>query len=433
MLGRRAGADEHQGKNVDPARTVGVNVAALTVSRCGSSVTKMIYAGSLPFLLVEWEMSGAEAGLIQSLFNLSYAISLLLSSWLADHLGAKRIFNVSVWLCAAAFLLVALFATNHASALFLFPLLGITLGGSYTPSLMLVSASVSSERRGAAIGWVLAGSSLGYFAAIAMMASLVPVYGLQASWIIAATAPVLGACFGAWAVARAPHSGTLGKAKSTATSGGFMGALRSRESVLLTTGYTAHCWELLGMWAWAPAFITFSLSQTTDLPPLAIGVIAAAAIHLSGTASTLISGVASDRWGRRSILLIMGAAGAALSLTFGWSGEFGPVWLIAFAALYGFTTIGDSGVLSTAMTESVPAQYLGSMLALRSILGFGAGAISPLAFGLVYDLTSASDGEPAWGLAFSVFAVGGLLATASAVFLRSGRKTPPQRPTEGKA
>jgi MFS family permease len=402
----------------------GVNVTALTVSRCGSSVTKMVYAGSLPFLLVEWDMSGAEAGLIQSVFNLSYAVSLLVSSWLADHLGAKRVFSVSVWLCAAAFVLIALFATNQSAAALLFPLLGITLGGSYTPSLMLVSASVPPERRGGAIGWVLAGSSLGYFLAIALMALLVPMYGVQWSWIIAAAAPIIGACAGAWAVARAPHSGTLGKASSPGASGGFLVALKSRESVLLTTGYTAHCWELLGMWAWAPAFITFALTQNTDLSPLAIGVIAAAAIHLSGTASTLVSGVASDRWGRRSVLIAMGAAGAVLSLTFGWSIELGPIWLIVFAAAYGFTTIGDSGVLSTAMTEAVPAQYLGSMLALRSILGFGAGAVSPLAFGLVYDFTNSIGGEPAWGLAFCVFAVGGVLATGSALLLKSGKKTP---------
>lgn len=417
----------HRQENSHPATDrprgmAGVNVFALTVSRCGSSATKMVYAGSLPFLLVQWDMSGAEAGLIQSLFNLTYAISLLLSSWLADHLGAKRVFGVSVWLCAAAFLLIAFFAVDQKTALFFFPLLGITLGGSYTPSLMLVAQSISSERRGTAIGWVLAGSSLGYFLAIALMALLIPAYGVQTSWIIAAAAPMIGACCGAWAIRGVAHSGSLGRPVSMRAAGGFKSALRSRESVLLTTGYTAHCWELLGMWAWAPAFITFSLAQTTDLPPLVIGIIAAASIHLSGTASTLISGMASDRWGRRMVLIAMAAAGTVLSLSFGWSGELGPAWLIVLAAAYGFATIGDSGVLSTAMTESVPAQYLGSMLALRSILGFGAGAVSPLAFGLVFDLSMATGGQPAWGLAFSVFAAGGAIATASALLLQRKRK-----------
>ena len=63
------------------------------------------------------------------------------------------------------------------------------------------------------------------------------------------------------------------------------------------------------------------------------------------------------------------------------------------------------------------------MLALRSILGFGAGAISPLAFGPVYDLTSVASGEPVWGWAFAVLGAGGALATLSALMLPKRHQT----------
>ncbi len=88
------------------------------------------------------------------------------------------------------------------------------------------------------------------------------------------------------------------------------------------------------------------------------------------------------------------------------------------AMLYGFATIGDSGVLSTAMTEAVPPAQLGSMLALRSILGFGAGAISPLAMGWVLDLTNPPGAPPEqWGWAFALLGLGGLIAAICAGFL----------------
>jgi len=54
----------------------------------------------------------------------------------------------------------------------------------------------------------------------------------------------------------------------------------------------------------------------------------------------------------------------------------GPLALVFIVgALYGFTALGDSPVLSTALTEAVSAPYLGAALALRSFLGFGAGAV----------------------------------------------------------
>ena len=80
-------------------------------------------------------------------------------------------------------------------------------------------------------------------------------------------------------------------------------------------------------------------------------------------------------------------------------------------ALYGFTALGDSPVLSTAFTEAVRPAYLGSGLALRSLLGFGAGAIAPLVFGAVLDATNAPGATPTtWGWAFVTLGLGGAAA-----------------------
>jgi hypothetical protein len=84
-------------------------------------------------------------------------------------------------------------------------------------------------------------------------------------------------------------------------------------------------------------------------------------------------------------------------------------------SIYGFAIIGDSSVLSSAMTQAVPASQLGRALRLRSILGVGAGAVSPIAFGMALDMTPAS---VSWGLAFCTCAVGGALAFACALALR---------------
>jgi MFS family permease len=105
-------------------------------------------------------------------------------------------------------------------------------------------------------------------------------------------------------------------------------------------------------------------------------------------------------------------------LAFGWTAGL-PIAVVALlAALYGFSAFGDSPVLSTAMTEAVAPGLLGHALALRSILGFGAGAISPLAFGMVLDLTNAPGAPPTrWGWAFVLLGIGGALAAICAWFL----------------
>ncbi|MBP1691874.1 MAG: major facilitator transporter [Bacteroidetes bacterium] len=84
--------------------------------------------------------------------------------------------------------------------------------------------------------------------------------------------------------------------------------------------------------------------------------------------------------------------------------------------------LSDSSVYSTGLTELVPPEYLGAAYALRSVLGFGAGVVSPWVFGLAIDWAR---GEPlrsetmAWGLAWSSLGVGALLGPIMTLKLRA--------------
>jgi MFS family permease len=96
------------------------------------------------------------------------------------------------------------------------------------------------------------------------------------------------------------------------------------------------------------------------------------------------------------------------------------VWIVAsLAVAYNFTALGESPVLSAALTEVVGAACLGTVLGARSLAGFGAGAIAPWVFGLVLDASNAATRVPdVWGWAFSVLGIGGVVATISAWRLR---------------
>jgi MFS family permease len=153
-----------------------------------------------------------------------------------------------------------------------------------------------------------------------------------------------------------------------------------------------------------------------------IGAYLTAAFHLTGLVASSTMGRLSDRTGRRRVLVAMALTSTLCSFVFGWLVG-GPVALVfAVGAIYGFTALGDSPVLSTAFTEAVRPAYLGSGLALRSLLGFGAGAIAPLAFGRVLDLTNPPGVTPThWGWAFVSLGLGGAAATWCAWGLPRGR------------
>ncbi|MCP4327074.1 MAG: MFS transporter [Alphaproteobacteria bacterium] len=381
----------------------------LVLSRAFVTLIFMTYTASLPTLVVEWSMTGAEAGTVQTSFLIGFAISLFATSWLCDHVGAKRMFLWFSWLAALAALGFALFARSFEQAIWLYGLVGVTQGGCYTPAIMLVAQQLPPARRGAGVGWMLAGMSAGYVGSISLAHGLIATVDYQTAFLVCAIGPVVGAVFGTFAAARVANRISAPPPETSASS-----QFKDRRSLLLTVGYTGHCWELFGMWTWVPAFLIVSLGGRFALGAVGLGVAIAIALHVSGLVSSVTMGHASDRYGRRAVLLVMAILGALCSFGFGWSGDLPPALLLAFTVLYGFVALGDSGVLSTAMTEAVPAAYLGRALAVRSILGIGIGSAAPAAFGAVLDVSTSGWG---WGWAFVLMGVGGIIATVCAALL----------------
>ena len=115
------------------------------------------------------------------------------------------------------------------------------------------------------------------------------------------------------------------------------------------------------------------------------------------------------------------ALGLACSLSVGWLFDASLPLLIAVTAVYGFATIGDSTVLSSEMTNTIPVGTLGKALGLRSILGIGAGGLAPVGFGLALDLVPGATG---WVTGFTTLGVGGLIALICAINLPRGEIRP---------
>ena len=388
-------------------------------SRVLTYLVFMAYAAALPVLQQEWDMSATAAGAISGGFQFGYAVSLFFFSILADRIGSKRVFLLSNFCTVVASLLFAFLARDFYSGFILFTLVGTSLGGSYTPGLMMIADRYEPRHRGRAVGFFIASTSLGYALSLYICGAVLPWGGYRIAFLLTCSGPVLGFII-AWLALASTRNKIFPRRRGQNFS---KEVVRNKPAVLYISAYTLHSWEVLGMWAWAPAFLTaclmFQGSETWAAAGGASQIVSL--FHLMGMLASFTMGALSDKLGRAFMILVIAGISTVCSFVMGWTIGFPFVVIVAIGMIYSFTALGDSPILSAGITESVDPSFLGAAFALRSFLGFGAGAIAPLAFGAVLDWTNPDFAVKGfytnWGWAFCVLGLGGLGAVIAAYML----------------
>jgi MFS family permease len=380
----------------------------------------MAYPAVLSVVQTEWHLSSTAAGSISSAYQIGTAVALVFVSALADYLNPRLVFRVSAGLTAVVSLLIPVLAQGHVSALLLFGAAAVAVAGIYTPGIMLLAERFEPARRGRAVGWFLAASSMGYVLALLIGGAVVARAGWRSALFALALGPLL--CF-VLSLVLFHREGARGQGPRPPRRLSFDADLSgNKPAQLMIWGYVFHSWELLGMWAWTPAFVAAALAVhgTSAAQAAGFGASLSALFHVMGIVASAVGGALSDRWGRTAVIAGMMLVSSACSFSFGWMLGGPLLLLVLVGSLYGFSALGDSSVYSTGITETVKPERLGSALAIRSLLGFGAGAISPLVFGRVLDVYG-GQGAPAagWGWAFGVLGAGGVLGLLSMVWLRT--------------
>jgi MFS family permease len=390
----------------------------LCLARAGASTMSMAYPTVLSAVQSEWALSATAAGSINAATQLGTALSLVVLSALADHLGPRIIFVGSATAAAVSAFLIPSLAGGYLSGLILFFVAAVAVAGTYTPGVMLIASRFEAGRRGGAVGWFLASSSVGYVLTLLLGGLVVARSGWRAALFVLALGPLC--CL---VLALLMFRGSSERPPPAAGGLRFDADLSgNRPAQLMIAGYIFHSWELLGMWAWTPAFMAAVLAGQGIAAERSAGLGASlsAVFHVMGIVASSAGGWLSDRWGRTAVISGMLVVSSACSFSFGWMLTAPIALVLIVGSVYGFSALGDSPVLSTGLTETVSPARLGSALAIRSLLGFGVGAIAPVVFGRVLDLhggvgTSASG----WGWAFSALGLGGVLGLACMFWLRA--------------
>ena len=376
-------------------------LAALCTSRVLAATWFVAYSAVLPLTQAEWGLSAREAGMVQAGFHLGYLTSLFIVGFIADHFGAKRAYiTTGVAACLSPWAFV-LFADGFWSAFWLHAFTGLCQGGTYTPALALINDHVERARRGRAMGYLIAGSSAGYAICLLAAGAALHFTGWRGALGVVALLPVVSWITGVWVLRKTPNT-VHARPAGESLLASLPAVWRNRKGMLSIWSYTFHNWELLGLWAWLPAFLTAALLLQGYPPENAL--MFAALTYVANIAGSIVGGTMADRWGRLPTILTWSCVSLALSFSIGWLVALPLVLLIALACLYNFAGIADSSTHSLVLAESVPPHYLGVAYAVRSVIGFGAGVVSPVVFGWALDATGGS-----WGFAWVTLGLGALL------------------------
>jgi len=170
--------------------------ATLTVTT-GAILMTAVDGGILPAVLpaiqAEFELSAAEAGLVNSVFFAGLIVGALVFGWLSDRIGTgyRRTWtwNVAMIIGIVGGALTFGLAGSFVAFLLLRIPMGISRGGSEPINVALVSEWWPKEHRGFAVGVHHTGFPLGQFLTGALIAAVLGVAGWREAFLII---PLLG-------------------------------------------------------------------------------------------------------------------------------------------------------------------------------------------------------------------------------------------------
>jgi len=136
----------------------------------------------LPFIRDDFTLTYTQIGILAMAYNLAYGFSQLPAGWLADRVGARVTLTIGVVGVAIAGLLVGLSPGYLLLAVFLV-LMGLAGGGYHPSASPLVSAAMTPETRGRALGIHQVGGSISFFVAPLIAAALAVALGWRGTFL----------------------------------------------------------------------------------------------------------------------------------------------------------------------------------------------------------------------------------------------------------
>lgn len=368
--------------------------------------------GILSFVIaaiaVEWNLTSGQMGWIGSVNSIGMAVGALGFGLLADRIGRKNVFMITLVLFSVASGLSALTMTLTAFLILRF-FVGAGLGGELPVASTLVSESVEAKERGRVVvllesfwaaGWILS-ALIAYF--------IIPAFG----WRIALIITALPAFYAIYLRRNLPDSPKFEKeGKPKQSMGEKMTTLwakkYARRTLMLWIVWFMVVFSYYGMFLWLPSVMVmkgFTLIKSFGY------VLLMTLAQLPGyfSAAWLI-----EKVGRKFVLSTYLLGTAVSAFVFG-SAETLPM-LLLFGALLSFFNLGAWGALYAYSPEQYPTSIRATGAGMAAAVGRIGGIFGPL---LVGALLTADYG---FGVIFGIFSASIVIGVLAVIFLGTETK-----------
>lgn len=349
-------------------------------------------------LTMEFGLSTAETAwltmAVQGGFVAGTLVSALLN--LPDVLATRRLFALGCALGAAATAAGTL-VRSPAALIALRVATGAALAWVY-PTGMKIAAGWFKERRGTALGVVVASLTVGQ-AFPHLLASVAPASSWRARMLVSAALALAGAAIMLLAVRDGPFDTPVSRFDPRAAGRLFT----NRRTRLAAFGYFGHMWELYAMWSWVGTFAAASLAAGGMAEAGRAGSLAAFIGIAAGSIGCLTAGVTADRIGRARVagwaLRTSGACAALAGFVYGAP----PLVLFTLITIWGLAVVADSAQFS-ALIADYSGTYVGTALTVETSVGYLLTMVS-------IRLLAAVAGVAGWQWAFLALVPGPILGT----------------------
>jgi predicted MFS family arabinose efflux permease len=192
----------------------------------------------------------------------------------------------------------------------------------------------------------------------------------------------------------------------------------NRDALVLIVGYAAAIWGCVGLRQWIIVFLTFRAGDQAALPAQAwIILVVGALISFLGVPAGLIGNELSIRYGLRNIATLVFVLSAIAGGLCGFTAMLPYIVVLGLSVVVGFIVQGNFSNLTSGVLGVATSPYRGATIGLYSCIGFGAGFLGTLLFGVTLDQFGGTSHLTAWILSFGTCGLACLIGGAATTLL----------------